>query len=73
MLTPVVYRSRDTDRLDVRLKLVFEELQTVVENVLIGRVQAGLHTVPHHMSRSGRALQLQHLSNRKKTLTLESP
>lgn len=34
---------------------------TVVEDVLVGGVQAGLDAVPHHVSRSGGALQLQDL------------
>lgn len=38
-----------------------EELQAVVEDVLIGGVQAGLDAVAHHIGSSGRTLQLQDL------------
>lgn len=34
---------------------------TVVEDVLIGRVEAGFHTVFHHLAGSGRALEFLHL------------
>lgn len=47
-----------THWLDGGLKLVVEELQTVVEDVLIGGVQTGLDAIPHHVGSSGRTLQL---------------
>lgn len=47
--------------MDSRLELAVEELQAVVEDVLIGRVQAGLDAVPHHVGSPGRTLQLQDL------------
>lgn len=50
-----------THRLDGGLELAVEELQTVVEDVLVGGVQTGLDTVPHHVGSSGRTLQLQNL------------
>lgn len=43
------------------LELPVEELQTVVEDVLVGGVQAGLDAVPHHVGGPGGALQLQDL------------
>lgn len=48
-----------------RLELAVEELQAVVEDVLIGGVQAGLDAVPNHVGRSGRILQLQDLGSRQ--------
>lgn len=50
-----------THRLDSGLELAVEELQAVVEDVLIGGVQAGLDAVPHHIGGPGRTLQLQDL------------
>lgn len=47
------------------MKLAVEELQAVVEDVLIGGVQAGLDAVPNHIGSSGRTLQLQDLGSRQ--------
>lgn len=43
------------------MELAVKELQTVVEDVLVGGVQAGFDAVPHHVGGSGRTLQLQDL------------
>lgn len=56
-----ICRCSATHRLDGGLELTVEELQTVVEDVLVGGVQAGLDAVPHHVGSSGRTLQLQDL------------
>lgn len=42
----------------VRLVLAAVELVAVVEDVLVGGVEAGFHAVLHHLAGSGRALQL---------------
>lgn len=47
------------------LELAVEELQAVVEDILIGGVQAGLDTIPNHIGSSGRTLQLQDLQSRE--------
>lgn len=60
-LVTTATRRTTTHRLDSGLELMVEELQAVVEDVLIGGVQAGLHTVSHHVGSSGRILQLQDL------------
>lgn len=52
-----------TDRRHSGLELPVEELQTVVEDVLVGGVEAGLDTVPHHVGGPGGALELQDLHN----------
>lgn len=54
-----------THLLASRLELVVEELQAVVEDILIGGVEAGLDAVPNHIGSSGRALQLQDLGSRQ--------
>lgn len=46
---------------DGGLELMVEKLQAVVEDILVGGVQAGLHTVTHHVGSSGGTWQLQDL------------
>lgn len=52
----IARRPRTTHR--VRLVLAAVELVAVVEDVLVGGVEAGFHAVLHHLAGSGRALQL---------------
>lgn len=54
-----------THLLASRLELAVEELQAVVEDILIGGVQAGLDAVPNHIGSSWRTLQLQDLGSRQ--------
>lgn len=46
-----------------RVCLVFPtvEFMTVVEDILISRVEAGFDTILHHLAGSGRALEFLHL------------
>lgn len=50
-----------THCLDGGLKLAVEELQTVVKDILVGGVQAGLDAISHHVGCTGRTLQFQDL------------
>lgn len=45
----------------VRLVLASIQFMAVIEDVLVGGVEAGLHTVLHHLAGAGRALQLLNL------------
>lgn len=54
------------------LELPVEELQAVVEDVLIGGVEAGLDAIAHHRRRPGRALQLQDLDRMDRTALFPS-
>lgn len=45
----------------VCLVLPTVELMTVVEDVLISRVEAGFHAILHHLAGSGWALEFLHL------------
>lgn len=49
--------GRETHRVG-RLVLPAVQLVVVVEDVVVGRVEAGFDTVPHHLAGSGRRLEL---------------
>lgn len=52
------------DRFSSWLVLAAVELLAVVKDVVVGGVEAGFHTVAHHLTGSRRALQFLHLSTR---------
>lgn len=52
------------DRFSYRLVLAAVELLAVVKDVVVGGVEAGFHTVSHHLAGSRRALQFLNLSTR---------
>lgn len=49
----------------VRLVLPAIQLMAVVEDVLVGGVEAGFHAVLHHLARTRRALQFLNLKSRE--------